>query len=62
MLVNEMITANSLEKGIVITDHNYKNVIKISSQIILIKEGKTHYVRNNAELVEKGYLVDLGSL
>jgi len=61
-LVSEMITVNSLEKGIVVTDHNYKNVIKISSQIILIKEGKTHYVRNNAELVEKGYLVDLGSL
>lgn len=60
--VNEMILANSYKKGIIITDHNYQNVIKISSQVILIKEGKTHYVRNNAELVEKGYLVDLGFL
>ena len=61
-IVNEMIKTNSEKKGIIITDHNYKNVIKISSQIILIKDGKTHYIRNNAELVEKGYLVDLGSL
>jgi len=60
--VNEMIKTNSAKKGIIITDHNFKNVIKISSQIILIKEGKTHYVRDNAELVEKGYLVDLGLL
>lgn len=60
--VNEMIQLNSHKKGIIITDHNFKNVIKISSQIILIKEGKTHHVRNNAELVEKGYLVDLGFL
>ncbi|MFH6993262.1 ATP-binding cassette domain-containing protein [Flavobacterium sp. FlaQc-48] len=61
-VVNEMIRANSAQKGIIITDHNFQNVIKISSQIILIKEGKTHYIRNNAELVEKGYLVDLGFL
>lgn len=61
-VVNEMIKVNSPKKGIIITDHNYKNVIKISSQIILIKDGKTHHVRYNAELVEKGYLVDLGFL
>lgn len=60
--VNEMILKNSAEKGIIITDHNYKNVINISSKIILIKDGKTHYVKHNAELVEKGYLVDLGFL
>lgn len=40
--VNELIKVNSQNKGIVITDHNYKNVIKISTQVILIKEGKTH--------------------
>ncbi|QGK76541.1 ATP-binding cassette domain-containing protein [Flavobacterium sp. SLB02] len=58
-VVNEMIEANSEKKGIVITDHNYRNVIKVSTQFVLIKEGKTHYIRNNTELVEKGYLVDL---
>ena len=50
-VVNELIKENSEKKGIVITDHNYKNVIKISTQVVLIKEGKTHYISNNAELV-----------
>lgn len=34
-------------------DHNYENVIKISSQIVLITGGKTHYIRNNAETGRK---------
>ncbi|KQB40977.1 ATP-binding cassette domain-containing protein [Flavobacterium aquidurense] len=55
-LVNEMIKGNSHKKGIVITDHNYQNVIRISTQLVLIKEGKTHYIRDKAELVDKGYL------
>ncbi|WP_394774897.1 ATP-binding cassette domain-containing protein [Flavobacterium sp.] len=54
--VNELIKTNSYKKGIVITDHNYQNVIKISTQLILIKDGKTHYIKEKAELVDKGYL------
>jgi ABC-type multidrug transport system ATPase subunit len=55
-IVNELIKTNSYKKGIVITDHNYQNVIKISTQLILIKDGKTHYIKEKAELVDKGYL------
>jgi ABC-type multidrug transport system ATPase subunit len=55
-IVNELIKINSYKKGIVITDHNYQNIIKISTQLILIKEGKTHYIKEKAELVDKGYL------
>lgn len=55
-VVNEMINENSHKKGIVITDHNYQNVIKISTRLVLIKEGKTHQISENAELIEKGYL------
>ena len=60
--VNEMIKASSNKKGIIITDHNYQNVIKISSRIILIKEGRTHTIENNTELVEKGYLTSFSAL
>ncbi len=28
--INQLIIENSLKKGIIITDHNYENVIKIS--------------------------------
>lgn len=55
-IVNELIKTNSYKKGIVITDHNYQNVISISTQLILIKDGKTHYIKEKAELVDKGYL------
>ncbi|WP_316635819.1 ATP-binding cassette domain-containing protein [uncultured Flavobacterium sp.] len=55
-VVNEMIKANSLKKGIIITDHNYQSIIKIATQLILIKEGKTHFLKEKTELVNKGYL------
>ncbi|OAB31339.1 ABC transporter [Flavobacterium fryxellicola] len=54
--VNDMITAMSLTKGIIITDHNYENVIKVSTKLALMKEGKLHHVNDKKELVEKGYL------
>jgi ABC-type multidrug transport system ATPase subunit len=38
--VNQLIKDNSSKKGIVITDHDYENVIGISTQLLLMKEGK----------------------
>lgn len=55
-VVNELIKANSEKKGIIITDHNYQNVIKISTRLVLIKEGKTYTINEKEGLVEKGYL------
>ena len=54
--INKLIVENSNKKGIIITDHNYENVIKISSRLILMKEGKTFSIKNKNELIEKGYL------
>lgn len=56
--VNELITTNSVKKGIIITDHNYQNVISISNKLILLKEGKVHYVNDKKKLIEMGYLRD----
>lgn len=55
-VVNELIKANSEKKGIIITDHNYQNVIKISTRLVLIKEGKMHTINAKEDLIEKGYL------
>lgn len=55
-LVNELIKENSKTKGIIISDHNYQEVMKISSKLVLIDGGKTHYIKGKAELIEKGYL------
>jgi hypothetical protein len=44
----------SLVKGIIITDHNYENVIKVHK--MLMKRRKKYHLRDKSELVEKGYL------
>ena len=54
--INELIIALSREKGIVITDHNYENVIKVSTKLALMKEGKLHHLKDKNDLIEKGYL------
>ena len=54
--INELITTMSNLKGIIITDHNYENVIKVSTKLALMKEGKMHHLKDKSELVEKGYL------
>jgi ABC-type multidrug transport system ATPase subunit len=56
--VNELIIENSRSKGIIITDHNYDNVILISSKLILMKDGKTNHLKDKQELIEKGYLFE----
>jgi ABC-type Mn2+/Zn2+ transport system ATPase subunit len=43
------------KKSILITDHNYENVIAISTKLMLMK-GKLHHIKSKGELVDKGYL------
>ncbi|OUL63977.1 ATP-binding cassette domain-containing protein [Flavobacterium sp. AJR] len=54
--VNQLIIMNSSKKGIIISDHNYRNVISISTRLVLIKDGKLNHVKDKNELIEKGYL------
>lgn len=54
--INALITTMSAKKGILITDHNYENVIQISTKLALMKDGKMHHLKDKNELVEKGYL------
>lgn len=55
--VNEMIKQYSSTKGILITDHNYNEIIKLSTKIILMKEGKTIAITNSNQLYDYGYLI-----
>ena len=54
--INKLITAMSRVKGIIVTDHNYENVIKVSTKLTLMKDGKLHHLKDKSELIEKGYL------
>lgn len=44
------------QKGIIITDHYYLNVIEVSDIMFLIEEGKTIDVAGKSDLLKYGYL------
>jgi ABC-type multidrug transport system ATPase subunit len=54
--INQLIKDNSSKKGIVITDHNYENIIKVSNKLMLMVDGNLHSLKDKNELFEKGYL------
>ena len=55
--VSLLIKENSQEKGIIITDHNYKSVMEIATDLRMLKEGKLQVINKKAELIEEGYLL-----
>lgn len=40
----------------IITDHDYQNVLDISSAVILMDNGNTRIIREPRELIQFGYL------
>lgn len=54
--INTLIIENSKTRGVIITDHNYENVIKVSTKLALMQEGKMHHLNDKSELVTRGYL------
>jgi ABC-type lipopolysaccharide export system ATPase subunit len=57
--ISNLITDNSKRKGIIISDHNYRQILKISSKVVLLKNGKTNSIKNFNELVEHNYILNL---
>lgn len=57
-VVNDLIVKASVRKGIIVSDHNYSTVLKISSKVVLLKNGKTHLITATKQLVELGYLTE----
>jgi hypothetical protein len=37
----------------IITEHNYENVISISTKLVLMKGGKAQHLKNKTALIEK---------
>lgn len=57
--INLLILEKSTKKGIILSDHNYENVLKIANQLLLMKEGKVYHLKDKSELIEKGYLTNI---
>jgi len=46
-------------KGLIVTDHQYYNILDISDRLILLNNGTTKHITNPDELVTYGYLSGL---
>ncbi|RZK43190.1 MAG: ATP-binding cassette domain-containing protein [Pedobacter sp.] len=55
-IIKEHIKFMSRKKGFIITDHDYANVLKVSTSLILLQDGKTRKIDHPDQLVEYSYL------
>lgn len=54
--INRIIVAQSKKKGIIITDHNYNNLLEIVTKIYIIKDRTGYLLKDKNELIKYGYL------
>lgn len=54
--IQALITAKKSEKGFLITDHLYQNIIDISDKLYILENGKVHAVASEEELKRFTYL------
>ena len=52
----EIIKTMAKTKGIIITDHQYNNVLDVSNKLILLTNGCTKHINNVDELITYGYI------
>ncbi|MDP5198105.1 ATP-binding cassette domain-containing protein [Flavobacterium sp. DG2-3] len=55
-IVSLLIKANSQKKGIIITDHNYRSVVGIATDLRMLSGSKLQIISKKAELIQEGYL------
>jgi ABC-type lipopolysaccharide export system ATPase subunit len=56
--IKKMIIENSSNKGIILTDHDYRNVLSITNKIYILKNGYIKEVKEKDELMYYGYIPD----
>ncbi len=54
--IKELLVELKKEKGILITDHYYRNVLSVSDRKMIIKDGRAIEIENENDLIENGYL------
>jgi ABC-type lipopolysaccharide export system ATPase subunit len=58
--IKKIIMENSSSKGIILTDHDYRNVLSVANRIYLTKNGSLRELQNKEELINYGYIPDSG--
>ncbi|WP_316833549.1 ATP-binding cassette domain-containing protein [Pedobacter nutrimenti] len=54
--IKEMIIGERQNKGILVTDHKYRDIIEISDNLYVLSDGKTHLTKSSDDLERLGYL------
>ena len=54
--IRNMLTEAKKQKGIILTDHLYRNVVSIAERLYLLSNGSTYPVRDYQDLISRGYL------
>ncbi len=60
--VQQMIRQRKEHMGIVISDHNYRAILQITDEVLLLSDGYVHLVKQMSDLVRYGYCKDLSTL
>jgi ABC-type lipopolysaccharide export system ATPase subunit len=55
--IQKLILEKSPEKGIILSDHDYRNVLKITSRCCLIYQGSMKAISGQEDLVRWGYIL-----
>jgi lipopolysaccharide export system ATP-binding protein len=55
-LVKKMILEKSLKKGIILTDHDYRNVLDVANRYFLLFDGGLKSISTNQDLIDWGYV------
>lgn len=54
--IKKMIKEQSIDKGFIITDHDYRNILDIATRIVIINDGGTKEIKSENELIDWGYI------
>lgn len=54
----DLIDSVKNDKGIILTDHYYRNILKISDKIYLMKNGTCYLIKNDDDLILHQYIPD----
>ncbi len=57
-LIKAMILNKSSKKGIILTDHDYRNVLDIANKYYLLFDGGLKSVKTKQDLIDWGYVPD----
>jgi ABC-type lipopolysaccharide export system ATPase subunit len=55
-VIKRLIVREKANKGILVTDHLYQNILDISDDLYVISEGKTHLTKSVQDLERLGYI------